>query len=207
MQLTQLGGHVAQSGIAERQKHAQALMFGMANIDEYVSGGVCYDAAAYVRYLLRADAMIAPGTLLDTIGQLWKTRFNFETGNQWDGRASIPAGTAVGFARHQCLSRRDRRRRHPDSRDQRRPAGRRMAASGRSRTRAAAGPGRRLYVRPHDHSRLSVAPVGCLTSKLTLRPSSPDRVLRADTARPPSRRPAISAWRRAVQRCYPLDLE
>jgi hypothetical protein len=99
VQLTQLGGHVAQSGIAERQKHAQALMFGMANIDEYVSGGVCYDAAAYVRYLLRADAMIAPGTLLDTIGQLWKTRFNFETGNQWDGRASIPAGTAVGFAR------------------------------------------------------------------------------------------------------------
>ncbi|WP_256979753.1 hypothetical protein [Burkholderia sp. AU16741] len=30
---------------------------------------------------------------------MWKTRFNFETGNQWDERASIPAGTAVGFAR------------------------------------------------------------------------------------------------------------
>lgn len=63
MQLTQLGGHVAQSGLGERQKHAQALMFGMANINEYVSGGVCYDAAAYVRYLLRADALIAPGAL------------------------------------------------------------------------------------------------------------------------------------------------
>jgi hypothetical protein len=99
VQLTQLGGHVAQSGIAERQKHAQALMFGMANIDEYVSRGVCYDAAAYVRYLLRADALIAPDALLDTAGQLWRTRFNFETGDQWDGRASIPAGTAVGFAR------------------------------------------------------------------------------------------------------------
>ncbi|RQS37257.1 urea amidohydrolase [Burkholderia sp. Bp8992] len=100
MQLTQLGGHVAQSGLGERQKHAQALMFGMANINEYVSGGVCYDAAAYVRYLLRADALISPGTLLDTIGQLWKPRFNFETGDQWDGRASIPAGTAVGFSRN-----------------------------------------------------------------------------------------------------------
>ena len=99
MQLSQLGGHVAQSGIAERQKHAQALMFGMADINEYVSGGVCYDAAAYVRYLLRSDAMIAPGALLDTIGQHWRTRFNFETGGEWDGRASIPAGTAVGFSR------------------------------------------------------------------------------------------------------------
>nr|WP_206532969.1 type 6 secretion system effector deamidase TecA [Burkholderia cenocepacia] len=97
--MTQLGGHVAQSGIAERQKHAQALMFGMANIDEYVSRGVCYDAAAYVRYLLRADALIAPDALLDTAGQSWRTRFNLETGDQWDGRASIPAGTAVGFAR------------------------------------------------------------------------------------------------------------
>lgn len=99
MQLSQLGGHVAQSGFAERQKHAQALMFGMADINEYVSGGVCYDAAAYVRYLLRSDAMIAPGALLDTIGQHWRTRFNFETGGEWDGRASIPAGTAVGFSR------------------------------------------------------------------------------------------------------------
>ncbi|WP_278643646.1 type 6 secretion system effector deamidase TecA [Burkholderia lata] len=99
MQLSQLGGHVAQSGFAERQKHAQALLFGMADINEYVSGGVCYDAAAYVRYLLRSDAMIAPGALLDTIGQHWRTRFNFETGGEWDGRASIPAGTAVGFSR------------------------------------------------------------------------------------------------------------
>ncbi|WP_254640307.1 type 6 secretion system effector deamidase TecA [Burkholderia sp. GbtcB21] len=99
MQLTQLGGHVAQSGFAEKQKHAQALMYGMADINEYVSGGVCYDAAAYVRYLLRGDAMIAPDTLLDTIGQHWRTRFNFETGDQWDGRAGIPAGTAVGFSR------------------------------------------------------------------------------------------------------------
>ncbi|WP_254624687.1 hypothetical protein [Burkholderia diffusa] len=49
MQLTQLGGHVAQFGFAEKQKHAQALMYGMADINEYVSGGVCYDAAAYVR--------------------------------------------------------------------------------------------------------------------------------------------------------------
>jgi hypothetical protein len=31
MQLTQLGGHVAQSGIAERQKLAQALLCGMAS--------------------------------------------------------------------------------------------------------------------------------------------------------------------------------
>ncbi|ABB11213.1 type 6 secretion system effector deamidase TecA [Burkholderia lata] len=99
MQLTQLGGHVAQSGIAEKQKHAQALMYGMADIDDYVSGGICYEAAAYVRYLLRGDGMITPGTLLDTTGQLWKTRFNFENGGEWDGRSSIPAGTAIGFSR------------------------------------------------------------------------------------------------------------
>ncbi|MCA8274182.1 urea amidohydrolase [Burkholderia sp. AU30280] len=99
MQLTPLGAQVAQFGFPERQRHAQALIAGTADINTYVSGGVCYDAAAYVRYLMRADAMITPNTLLDTIGQHWWPRFNFENGGEWDGRANIPAGTAVGFSR------------------------------------------------------------------------------------------------------------
>ncbi|PCE32950.1 type 6 secretion system effector deamidase TecA [Burkholderia ubonensis] len=99
MQLTQLGAHVAQSGFAEKQKHAQALMCGMANISEYVSRGICYDAAAFVRYLLQSHSLITPGMLLDTSAQSWRPRFNFEAGSQWNGRAGIPAGTAVGFSR------------------------------------------------------------------------------------------------------------
>ncbi|KUZ73184.1 type 6 secretion system effector deamidase TecA [Burkholderia ubonensis] len=99
MELTQLGSQVAQLGFAERQKHAQALMYGMANITEYVPRGVCYDAAAFVRYLLQGHGLITPGILLDTTGQNWRPRFNFEAGNQWDGRTSIPAGTAIGFSR------------------------------------------------------------------------------------------------------------
>ncbi|RQR52816.1 urea amidohydrolase [Burkholderia sp. Bp9140] len=100
MDLTQLGAHVAQSGIGERQKHAQALMYGMADILEYVSGGVCYDAAAFVRYLLAGHTIITPAMLLDTIGQNWRPRFNFEAGHEWDGQSGIPAGTAVGFSRN-----------------------------------------------------------------------------------------------------------
>ncbi|KWK15649.1 type 6 secretion system effector deamidase TecA [Burkholderia stagnalis] len=99
MELTQLGSHVAQLGFAERQKHAQALLYGMANIAEYVPRGVCYDAAAFVRYLLQGHGLITPGMLLDTTGQHWRPRFNFEAGSQWDGRGSIAAGTAVGFSR------------------------------------------------------------------------------------------------------------
>ncbi|MDN7427488.1 hypothetical protein [Burkholderia sp. AU45388] len=144
--------------------------------------------------------------LLDTIGQLWKTRFNFETGNQWDGRASIPAGTAVGFARgadvfHAAI------------------------AVGGTRIRGIngglLGAG---WLRPVDLTRvLQPDPAGSFAhdrttirvylSRLqairaanpTLGPSSPDRVPRTSAAR--GRRPAISAWRRAVQRCYPFDLE
>ncbi|KWK55794.1 urea amidohydrolase [Burkholderia stagnalis] len=99
MELTQLGSHVAQLGFAERQKHAQALLYGMATIAEYVPRGVCYDAAAFVRYLLQGHGLITPGMLLDTTGQHWRSRFNFEAGSQWDGRGSIAAGTAVGFSR------------------------------------------------------------------------------------------------------------
>ncbi|HDR9481029.1 MULTISPECIES: type 6 secretion system effector deamidase TecA [Burkholderia] len=99
MQLTPLGAHVAQFGFPERQRHVQALISGTADINTYVSAGVCYDAAAYVRYLMRADAMITPNTLLDTIGQHWRPRFNFENGGEWDGHAPIQAGTAVGFSR------------------------------------------------------------------------------------------------------------
>ncbi|KVP66342.1 urea amidohydrolase [Burkholderia ubonensis] len=100
MELTRLGSHVAQFGFAEKQKHAQALMYGMANISEYVSRGICYDAAVFVRYLLQGPAFITPNMLIDTSAQNWRPRFNFEAGNQWDGRGSIPAGTAIGFSRN-----------------------------------------------------------------------------------------------------------
>lgn len=146
MQLSQLGGHVAQSGFAERQKHAQALMFGMADINEYVSGGVCYDAAAYVRYLLRSDAMIAPGALLDTIGQHWRTRFNFETGGEWDGRASIPAGTAVGFSRGGTVFMPRSPSAAAGSGRSTGPPGQRLDVRGRPCAGARAGRGRRIHV-------------------------------------------------------------
>lgn len=98
MNLTELGAQVASMGAKEKQKHGQDLVRGKVNINKYVKGsGVCYDTAAYVRYLL--GTKIGIDQLLSKAGADWQNVFNFRSGKQWDGTSSIKEGQAVGFYR------------------------------------------------------------------------------------------------------------
>ena len=95
MQILAKGSHAAMLGAAERTNVAQRLMNGQEDINTYMNG-VCYDAVAYVRFLL--NAAITPNALIETRGQQWLPAFDFAVGTLWMGHA-IPAGTALGFQR------------------------------------------------------------------------------------------------------------
>lgn len=97
MELTDKGAHAAQLGHRERHALGEHLMYAGGPIDEYIGRGICYDAVAFVRFLL--GARITIDELLDTSGKGWRNKFNFERGRQWDGRSAIPHGTAIGFWR------------------------------------------------------------------------------------------------------------
>lgn len=93
--VTPIGAQVAMRPLSLRSLIAQRLMNGQDDITTY-KAGVCYDAAAYVRYLL--GAAITPTTLAETMGPAWLPHFNFQAGAIWRGRP-ITRGTAVGFER------------------------------------------------------------------------------------------------------------
>lgn len=95
MVLTSLGAQTAMLGTKEKQDLAKKLLTGEKNINLYTSG-ICYDAAAFVRYLLHAN--ITPDELVRISGQSWRNKFKFERGKKWT-RDSIPKGTAIGFYR------------------------------------------------------------------------------------------------------------
>ncbi len=96
MHLTPLGANVAQRGVAQRIPVAVGLLQAVGNlpIANYVNG-ICYDAVAFVRYLL--GAAITPQQLVNIAGQGWAQLFN-AAGALWLG-APIPPGTAVLFRR------------------------------------------------------------------------------------------------------------
>jgi hypothetical protein len=99
MTLTPKGAHAAQLGLQEKRSLAEQFMSGQADVLDYMNG-VCYDAVAFVKYLL--NPRISPDDLLDTAGSGWKRLFNFEMGwGEWDGVSAIPRGTAIGFKRLQ----------------------------------------------------------------------------------------------------------
>jgi hypothetical protein len=96
MDLTDIGAKTATAGAPEKSNMAGLLIQGNRNINEFTRG-VCFDAAAYVRYLL--GAAISPDQLKDLQGPDWVRLFSFRNGTEWDGVRSIPAGSAVGFFR------------------------------------------------------------------------------------------------------------
>jgi hypothetical protein len=96
MLLTSFGAKAAMLGSTEKESHASNLIAGSININAYTNG-ICYDAAAFVRYLLTSK--ITPADLLNINGQNWKGKFTFTDGKKWDGKSPIPTGTAVGFYR------------------------------------------------------------------------------------------------------------
>lgn len=96
MDLTDIGAKTATAGDPEKKNMADQLIRGDRNIEDFTRG-VCFDAAAYVRYLL--GAAISPDQLKDLRGPDWVNALNFKNGEEWDGVRSIPAGSAVGFFR------------------------------------------------------------------------------------------------------------
>ena len=95
MSLKPEGAKVAMLGEPERKKHALALLKG-ADIRKY-TGGICYDAVAYVRFLLGKG--ITPSEIASINGNAWRDKLKFLSGKRWDGKSAIPAGSAVGFYR------------------------------------------------------------------------------------------------------------
>lgn len=97
MQLTPLGALTAQLGPPERLAVAAKLMQpqNTDRIENYIVRGICYDAVAFVRYLL--GARITPIQLINTTGKAWRPLFD-RAGKLWHGGA-VTSGTAVVFRR------------------------------------------------------------------------------------------------------------
>lgn len=95
MSLKPEGANVAMLPEVERRKHGLLLLKG-ADIRKY-TGGICYDAVAYVRYLLGKG--ITAKEIASIQGNAWRDKLKFLSGKKWDGSASLPAGAAIGFYR------------------------------------------------------------------------------------------------------------
>ena len=93
MTLTPLGAQAASFGHREREELARQLILGFKDITYYMHG-VCYDAVAYVMYLLNPED-ISETDFLTLYAQNWVPRFKK---TEWSGGA-IPEGTGVGFYR------------------------------------------------------------------------------------------------------------
>lgn len=96
--LTDFGAHAAQQGPQERKALGRKLLLGQEDVTKYTTG-VCYDAAAFVRFLL--GSRVTKNNLLNLMGQNW-VPILFDDVNKmkaWDGATDIPQGTAIGFWR------------------------------------------------------------------------------------------------------------
>jgi hypothetical protein len=101
MNLTPQGAKVAQYGEKEKLQIAVKLLRGEVDINEYVKG-VCYDAAAFVKYLLgnklpHGGRGITPETLITTSAQEWTSNLNSDT--HWKHGAAMPQGSIITFRR------------------------------------------------------------------------------------------------------------
>ncbi len=82
MNLTDKGTKTAQLSAPDRIIYADNhLIHGPDDITAYMKG-VCYDAAAYMRYLY--NAKISFGQLTTISAQNWLPLFNFSKGRKWD---------------------------------------------------------------------------------------------------------------------------
>lgn len=93
--LTALGAKAVMLGPKERVKHANLLINGMKNINEY-HNGICYETAAFCRFLQNPDI---PFKLFQEqkSNQDWINFFKFTQGQKWDGTSWLPKGKAIGF--------------------------------------------------------------------------------------------------------------
>lgn len=97
MNLTEKGTKTAKLSASDRIIYADNhLIHGPDDITAYMKG-VCYDAAAYMRYLY--NAKISFDQLTSISAQNWLPVFKFAEGRMWDGRNFLPGGKAIGFCR------------------------------------------------------------------------------------------------------------
>jgi hypothetical protein len=95
MKLTPLGAKAAQLGPAERKQLATKIIGG-EKVDKYTAG-VCFEAAAFVRFL--ATDKIKPDDLIKVNGDQWLQRLGFVGCPVWDGKSGLQKGAAIGFFR------------------------------------------------------------------------------------------------------------
>ncbi|WP_343313267.1 hypothetical protein AAIB41_10380 [Brucella sp. BE17] len=96
MQLNKKGKEVAKAPAPERIHCADELIRGHYDMNDYVKG-MCYDVAAFVRYLYLAR--IDYKELVSLSAEAWIKIFNFKVGTEWDGINSLSGSKAVGFWR------------------------------------------------------------------------------------------------------------
>ncbi|TNV17188.1 urea amidohydrolase [Ochrobactrum teleogrylli] len=66
---------------------------------ELLVKGVCFDSAAYVRYLYYGGKNITYNQLTTISALDWLPKFNFTGGPEWDGVSPLPKARAIGFYR------------------------------------------------------------------------------------------------------------
>lgn len=96
MHLTPTG--IKSAKLDEKERKALGLRIVKGDdIIKYVQRPVCYEAAAYVRFLL--------GTTIDAAevakikGKAWELKLALKAGTAWNGSAAVPPGVALGFFR------------------------------------------------------------------------------------------------------------
>ena len=100
MQLTQQGENAVGYEPQEKLRLAAMLIRGELEINQFVNG-VCYDAAAFIKYLLSGNQLgglgITEAQLRANSGQAWIPNLNSDT--RWAYRSLISPGSVITFRR------------------------------------------------------------------------------------------------------------
>jgi hypothetical protein len=96
VKLTKLGEKAVKLSVQDRKLVGAKVVKG-EDITKYTQGAVCYDAAAFVRFLL--GNTITADDVVKVNGQSWESKLALKSGSAWNGTAGIPTGYALGFFR------------------------------------------------------------------------------------------------------------
>jgi len=113
MQLTAQGTQLTTLGRSARRNAAARLLRGQDHIHQFIKGGMCYDVAGLIKYLIVGDQRPVPSEpslhtlstedLLDSSGAQW--RVNLSSSVLWQYGQKIAPGAILAFFRErdQCL--------------------------------------------------------------------------------------------------------
>lgn len=100
MRLQKKGNEVAAMSREKRLKVAQELLSGKRNVTDYLEFPVCYDAAAFLKFLMAPDGDFSPlkisrDMLLTKKSNLWPQQF--QSDDYWQYNSPIEPGSIVTF--------------------------------------------------------------------------------------------------------------